>query len=853
MYYQIIQNAILLVALSTLYNLVSQIRRRNEKLFKIISGIIFGCLAIIGMRIPFYYSPGIIYDGRSIILVLAGLFGGGTSAIISVIIAGAYRLGIGGSGVWAGLSTILGTAVTGLLFRRLYKNKIDRISILSLYVVGVIAHLVMLASQLLIQPFPNGIIVIKQIWLPIIFVFPIATLLIGLLLRNEERRFRAEVSLAEREDNLRITLNSIGDAVIATDIEGKITSMNPVAEELTGYNFEDVKNRKLEEVFNIVNAQTGEKVLDPVKKVLMTGKIVGLANHTKLISKSGEEYQIADSAAPIINEDGIVSGVVLVFRNVTQEYKMRENLKISEEKFRKAFFTSPDSININRLSDGKYVSINQGFTKIMGFTEADVIGKTSLELNIWVNPKDRERLVEGLKTNGIVENLEAPFRAKDGSIKIGLMSATIIELDGIPHILNITRDITEVKKQEHARQVLYNLSKISFTDISLKEYLSKIHEELKKLIKSDNFYIALYDKELNQYTFPYHVDEFDNYETDSPTSLDGSLTDYVRKTGKAYLIKEEEDKKLREAGEVKLVGSPCKVWMGAPLFDSSTGEVLGVIALQDYKDENAYTKNDLLTLEIVASQIGQFILRVKALQDLKLAKEKAEVSDRIKGEFMAQMSHEIRSPLNIITGCVQLIKEEIKEKNNSEISELFFSIDSATKRIIRTIDLILNYSELQASSFEPNYKKIDLREEVLNNVISEYRMLAENKNLKLSFNCKTDNTFLIGDMYSLTQVFANLIDNAIKFTKKGGIDVVIDRNPQNYLFVKVTDTGIGMSNEFIQHLFEPFRQEITGYTRPYEGNGLGLALVKKYCEINNAEIFVESKKGVGSAFTVIFK
>ena len=118
----------------------------------------------------------------------------------------------------------------------------------------------------------------------------------------------------------------------------------------------------------------------------------------------------------------------------------------SEEKFRKAFFTSPDSVNINRMSDGLYVSINEGFTRITGYTEDEVIGKTSIELNIWADPEKRKELVKLLQEKGKVENFEALFRKKDGTLVWGLMSASILDIEGEPHILNVTRDITDIKR-----------------------------------------------------------------------------------------------------------------------------------------------------------------------------------------------------------------------------------------------------------------------------------------------------------------------------------------------------------------------------------------------------------------------
>lgn len=137
-----------------------------------------------------------------------------------------------------------------------------------------------------------------------------------------------------------------------------------------------------------------------------------------------------------------------IFTDVTQRNKIEQNLRASEERFRLAFSTSPDSININKINDGTYVDINNGFTKILGYTRADVLGKTSVSLDIWKNPEDRDCLVAGLKKHGYVENLEAEFIGKNGMTKIGLMSASIITINEEVLILSITRDITDRKREE---------------------------------------------------------------------------------------------------------------------------------------------------------------------------------------------------------------------------------------------------------------------------------------------------------------------------------------------------------------------------------------------------------------------
>ena len=138
-----------------------------------------------------------------------------------------------------------------------------------------------------------------------------------------------------------------------------------------------------------------------------------------------------------------------------------------EEKLRKVYMTSPDSVNINRLSDGMFVSINEGFTKILGYSEEETIGKTSLELNIWADVESRNCLVKELQENGKVENFEAIFLNKDGRKVNGLMSASLINIDGVPHILNVTKDISVRKRVEEAlahEQYLMNAIMNNFPD-----------------------------------------------------------------------------------------------------------------------------------------------------------------------------------------------------------------------------------------------------------------------------------------------------------------------------------------------------------------------------------------------------
>lgn len=178
----------------------------------------------------------------------------------------------------------------------------------------------------------------------------------------------------------------------------------------------------------------------------------------RLIAKDGRVVWVRDEAVLERSEDGAPLFWRGIWMDITPQKEAEQRLKQSEEKFAKAFLTSPDSININRLADGVYLDINEGFTRITGYQREDVIGKSSLELNIWVDPQDRARLVEGLRTKGFVDNLEALFRMKNREVRTGLMSARLIEIAGEPCILSITRDITERKQYERELEGIVQVS-----------------------------------------------------------------------------------------------------------------------------------------------------------------------------------------------------------------------------------------------------------------------------------------------------------------------------------------------------------------------------------------------------------
>ncbi|TNF32754.1 MAG: PAS domain-containing protein, partial [Gammaproteobacteria bacterium] len=195
---------------------------------------------------------------------------------------------------------------------------------------------------------------------------------------NMQRR-KAEEALFEEKEHAEVTLHSIGDAVITTDATGKVTQLNPVAQQLTGWTIKDAVDQPLQNVFCIINSQTRQPVANPVEQVLATGQIIGLANHTTLIARDGTEHHIADSAAPILNRDGQITGVVLVFHDISKQYLQQAAIASREAELRKITRILPGPVT--RVdADGRYAFVSDVFETWFGKRPEDVIGLKQAEI-----------------------------------------------------------------------------------------------------------------------------------------------------------------------------------------------------------------------------------------------------------------------------------------------------------------------------------------------------------------------------------------------------------------------------------------------------------------------------------------
>ncbi|HEX2865421.1 MAG TPA: PAS domain S-box protein [Ignavibacteriales bacterium] len=674
-------------------------------------------------------------------------------------------------------------------------------------------------------------------------------------------RKRTEQELQESQEASEAVISNLPDIVIVHK-KGRIVFANKTAADFSGYNAEELLNKH---------------VLDfiPDEKKSFVAEIISKRSHgsilpdyeTKIITKSGQKKTAVIRGVDMFYQNEPATLIVLI--DVTDRKESEEILT----RFKQAVEWSNEAILITDV-EGIIKYVNPEFTRLYGFTCEEVVGKvTPRILKSGVHPPEQYKYFWSLLTQKKSVQSEVVNKTKEGRLVTieGSGSAILDEEGNIIGYLGIQRDISDRKSSEVVKNALYKISEAVNNTSDLTMLYSKLHEIIKDLMPAENFYIAIYDQINEMLSFPYFVDEFDPPQKSK--KIGKGLTEYVLRTGQGTLITEQEDLALRDLGEIEVIGTPSKVWLGVPLkvMDKTTG----VMVVQDYENENAYGEKEKEILTFVSEQIASAIYKKTVEQELleyttdlqtsrylleqrteelmalneQLEKSEKELQGSLseKDRFFSIIAHDLKSPFNGLMGFTNLLMQDFEQFSSDEVKNFIVHINASVKNIYNLIENLLDWSRIQTGRMEFNPEALSLPGQV-KPVFSLLKNNAITKGIKLEQHINRD-IAVYADGKMLHCVLQNLISNAIKFTNPNG-KITISANKENgHVKISVADTGVGIPKNSLDKLFKIDSNLSTEGTAHEKGTGLGLILCKEFIEKNRGSISVESSPNKGTTFT----
>ena len=535
-------------------------------------------------------------------------------------------------------------------------------------------------------------------------------------------------------------------------------------------------------------------------------------------------------------------------RAILKEEEKRKHaekiLRESEEKYRTMIETSNDFIWMLDL-EGKITYINDRAVEKTGLLREEWYGKHFSPIVLTEElPFLQEVFLKNI--NGESVNYEFKLKTKYQNIlNLLVNTAPIFSDDMVIGMISFAKDITEQKRQDNIRQIVFNISNPANYSNDLGQFIEIIQKELNTSIDASNFYLVFYNNETNEITIPYLKDEF---ESGGPFPEGNTLTHYVINTQLPLLANSQKMHQLLTEGKIQLFGKESLIWMGVPI--KIDDEVIGVIAVQSYENELAYDDYDLEMLEFISDQISMLIHRKKAEEDLISALKKAEESDRLKSAFLTNMSHEIRTPMNGILGFTNLLYNP--NLSGQEQQTYIDIIQKSGNRMLNTVNDIIDISRIESGHVDICVSELNINEQ-LNDMHSFFKPEAAKKGIKLVYQTKISEKDLkiITDHEKFNSILRNLIKNAIKYTNQGTIELGCSLKKENGstgIEFYVKDSGIGIPSDRQEAIFHRFVQADIEDKQASQGSGLGLAISKAYAEMLGGKIWVESEEGKGSTF-----
>ena len=494
-----------------------------------------------------------------------------------------------------------------------------------------------------------------------------------------------------------------------------------------------------------------------------------------------------------------------IFQDITKRKQTEEMLRKSENEFRVLAESMPQIVWIT-LADGLNIYFNQKWVDYTGLTLEESYGHG---WNKPIHPDDQQMALDAWQNaikNNTTYSAESRLRSANGTYKWFLVRGVplIDENGSILKWFGTCTDIHELKMNEVELQISEEKYKGLFEKMLDGVYKSS-HEG--KFLQINNAMVNM---------LGYNSKE-ELYAIDIKSDL------YFKESDRESAALEERYEEMAIFRLKKKDGS--EIWV------------------EDHGQHVLDDKGNILYHEGIMRDVTK---RFRTEQELIAAKEKAEEMNRLKSNFLANMSHELRTPLVGILGFADILSQEVESKESKEMAETIFR---SGNRLSETLNLILDLSKFETEKLAINYPKFDLVSKA-EEIINSFNGTAVKKGLTLKSSFSQDSIIINFDERAFNSILNNLINNALKFTSEGSVTTTIFFN-NDFVEIKVIDTGIGINEKDYQIIFDEFRQASEGYNRNFEGSGLGLSITKKIVEKFGGTITVESEIGKGTTFKVI--
>ncbi len=665
-----------------------------------------------------------------------------------------------------------------------------------------------------------------------------ANILVGIL-RDISNRKKNELALAESEKMMRFIHANINDIIWQLDKELNFIYLSPTVKRVTGYSSTELMGTCL---LKYMEPESIEKLNQVIEKKIRE-KVSGLTEYGDytLRTKSGKKIYMEISSNPIFNISGELTGFSGVSRDVTARNRVEKALKESDERYRR-LITHMNELIAEINEEGEFIYVNDAYSSVLRFKASELIGMKVSDLVREEKRNDFDTAFRQFFKNKQEKSALWEFRDKNGHYHFFECRGSVYKGDaGNPRAIVVSSDVSERVKAEHelkaSHQRLIRAERVACLghwELDLNAGKIKASQGARDLYGLDSFEIPY--EFIKSIPIPEYRDR-----------LDRAIKELVNGQGpydQEFRIKNRKDGRIIDIHSVAE-------------YDSESKRVFGII-----HDITETKKNEHLLEEKnheIATQNEENIsineklqANIEEIQDINIqleeAIEKAEESDRLKSAFLANMSHEIRTPMNSILGFSELLVH----KNLTEEKRQKFSgyILKSGEQLMMLINDIIDISKIESNQLEINWRWCNI-DTLIEEVIVSHRqspLFQQRENLSLVFKKKKgkEDLIIFTDPQRLRQIFDNLLNNAIKFTVEGRIEVLYSISKKSNVEFVVKDTGVGIPEKDRFNIFMRFVQADNQKTQM--GTGLGLSITKGLVELLGGTIWVDSKQDEGSAF-----